>query len=240
MKKVIAAVMGVLILVSGLSAGCAGVKVQGSGNMINANLNISDFTKIKVENGFQVEVTEADSFKVTAIVDDNVLEHIDIFKSGDTLILRPKRSRSFRSATLSARVSMPDIEKIELSNGAQADIDNFDLSNDLPVTLSGGSQLKGSLSAGDLNLSLSDGSQVTLSGSVENLVIRKGSSGSHFNLENLSARNADISLSDGSIATINVDGTLNVDIRNGSKVVYIGQPKMGDIEVDWESDLIEK
>jgi len=239
MKKVIAAVMVALILVSGLVVSCAGVKVQGSGNLINETFDISDFTRIKVENGFQVEVTESDSFSVVAIVDDNVLEHIDVKKSGDTLILKPKWNRSFRSVTLSAKVTMPDIDKIELSGGAKVDINGFDSSNNLTIKLSGGSHLNGSVTAGDVNLSLSGGSHVTLSGSAENIVI-KGSGGSHFNLEDYSVSDADINLSGGSHADVNVNGILNVDISGRSEVHYTGEPTLGDIDVDWDSELIEK
>ena len=258
MKKVIAAVMVALILVSGLVVSCAGVKVQGSGNLINETYDISDFTRIKVENGFQVEVTESDSFSVVAIVDDNVLEHIDVKKSGDTLILKPKWNRSFRSVTLSAKVTMPDIDKIELSGGAKVDINGFDSSNNLTIKLSEGSHLNGSVTAGDVNLSLSggshvtlsgsanelvangsEGSQVTLSGSAENIVI-KGSGGSHFNLQDYSVSNADINLSGGSRADIDVDGILNVNISGRSEVGYTGEPTLGDIDVDWDSELIEK
>jgi len=258
MKKLIAVVMVVLILILWLMASCAGVKVLGSGNVINEAFDLSDFTGIKAQNGFQVEVTKSDSFSVVAIVDDNVLEHIEIKKSGDTLILRPKANRSFRSVTLSAKVTMPDIEKIELSGGAEAEINGFDSSKNLSVNLSGGSHLNGSVTAGDVNLSLSGGSHVnlsgsanelvangsggshiSLSGSAENIVI-KGSGGSHFNLQDYSVSDADINLSGGSHASVHVNGTLNVDISGRSEVHYTGEPTLGDIDVDWDSELIEK
>jgi hypothetical protein len=258
MKKLIAALMVALILILGLMASCAGVKVLGSGNVINEVFDLSDFNRIKAQNGFQVEVTKSDSFSVVAIVDDNVLEHIEIKISGNTLILRPKANRSFRSVTLSARVTMPNIDKLELSGGAKVEINGFDSSNNLPIKLSGGSHLNGSVTAGDVNLSLSGGSHVnlsgsanelvangsggshiSLSGSAENIVI-KGSGGSHFNLDSYPVNDADINLSGGSHADVNVNGTLNVKISGQSEVIYTGNPEMGDIDVDWDSELNEK
>ncbi|MFC2024855.1 head GIN domain-containing protein [Chloroflexota bacterium] len=258
MKKLIATVMVVLILISGLMVSCAGVKVLGSGNVINETFDLGDFTGIKAQNGFQVEVTKSDSFSVVAIVDDNVLEHIEIRKSGDTLIIRPKSNRSFRSVTLSAKVTMPDIDKVELSGGAKVEINGFDSSNNLPIKLSGGSHLNGSVTAGDVNLSLSGGSHVnlsgsaneliangsggshiSLSGSAENIVI-KGSGGSHFNLQDYSVSDADINLSGGSHASVNVNGTLNVDISGDSEVIYTGEPTFGKQDVAWDSDLTKK
>jgi hypothetical protein len=258
LKKMIAAVMVALILVSGLLTSCAGVKILGSGNVINEAFDLSGFTEIKAQNGFQVEVTQSDYFSVVAIVDDNVLEHIDIKNSGDTLIIRPKANRSFRSVTLTAKVTMPDVDKIELSGGAKVEVKGFNSSDTLPITLSGGSHLNGSANARDINFSLSGGSHVTLSGSVDNLKANlsggshvtlsgsadsidiKGAGGSHFNLQDYPVGDADINLSGGSYADVNVNGTLNVDISGSSEVSYIGEPTMGKVDVDWDSELENK
>jgi len=85
----------------------------------------------------------------------------------------------------------------------------------------------------------SGGSHVTLSGSADSIDI-KGSGGSHYNLQDYSVSDADINLSGGSHANVHVNGTLNVDISGGSEVSYTGEPTLGDIEVDWESELIER
>ncbi len=39
---------------------------------------------------------------------------------------------------------------------------------------------------------------------------------------------------------VNVNGTLNVDISGHSVVNYIGDPEMGNIDVDWDSELNKK
>ena len=98
----------------------------------------------------------------------------------------------------------------------------------------------GNIAVGDAYFDLSGGSHVTFSGSANNLIIDKGSDGSHLNLEGFSVSNADVNLTNGSQATINVDGTLDVDLSGGSEVFYVGEPTMGDIEVDWESDITKK
>ena len=97
----------------------------------------------------------------------------------------------------------------------------------------------GDITAGNADFNLSGGSDVRLTGSADDLSI-DCSGGSHINLEGFLVNNADIKLSGGSHATVNVDGTLNVDLSGGSKVYYIGEPTMGDIDVDWDSDIIKK
>ncbi|MBA7716414.1 hypothetical protein ES703_125487 [subsurface metagenome] len=139
---------------------------------------------------------------------------------------------------------MPDLYKLELSGGSHASVSGFDSSHDLSVRLSGGSHLSeplipGDISAGNADFNLSGGSHVNLSGSADDLSV-KCSGGSHIDLEGFSVKNADINLSGGSHATVNVDGTLDAKLSGGSKVFYIGEPTMGDIEVDWESDITKK
>jgi len=238
------AVLVVILLTSGLLTSCAVVKVEGSGNLVNKTFEFSDFTGIKVENGIQVELTKSSAFNVEITADDNVMEYIEVNKSGDTLRIKPKGNTAFRSATMIAKVTMPDLYKLELSDGSEANITGFSSSHDLSVRLSGGSHISsfitpGDITAGDANFDLSGGSHVRLTGSADDLNV-ECSGGSHINLEGFSVSNADIKLRGGSHATVNVGGTLNVDISGGSEVFYIGEPTMGDINVAWDSDLINK
>ena len=244
MKKAIVGVFVVLLLISGLVAGCAGIKVIGSGNLITKTFDFSDFTGIKAENGMHVELIKSGTFRVEVIADDNAMEHIQVSKSGDTLRIRPKANTAFRSATLTAKITMPDLYELELSGGSHASVSGFDSPHDLSVMLSGGSHLSeplipGDISAVNADFNLSGGSHVNLSGSADGLKV-KCSGGSHIGLEDFSVNNADINLSGGSHATVNVGGTLDAKLSGGSRVFYVGDPAMGEIDVDWDSDIVQK
>ena len=99
--------------------------------------------------------------------------------------------------------------------------------------------IPGGISAGNAEFSLSAGSHVDLSGSAYNLSV-KCSDGSHIDLETFPVTNAKINLSDGSHATINVGGTLDAKLSEGSRVYYVGEPTMGEIDADWDSEVIKK
>ena len=244
MKKLIVAALMVVLITSGLVTGCTGVKLIGSGNLVTETFDYSDFTGIKAENGMHVELISSDSYKIEVVADDNVIDYIEVNKSGDTLKIKPKSNTHFRNATLTAKVNMPDLYKLELSGGSHASISGFNSSHDLSVRLSGGSHLSepmipGDIAAGNADFNLSGGSHVALSGSAENLDVRC-SGGSHIILKDFSVNDANINLSDGSHATVNVGGTLNADLNDGSRVTCIGEPTMGDINMDWESEIINK
>jgi hypothetical protein len=243
MKKILAAAI-VVLLILGLVTGCTGVRVIGSGNLITKTFEFGDFTGIKAENGMHVELIKSDTFSVEVVADDNVMEYIQANKSGDTLRIGPRANAAFRSATLTAKITMPDLYRLELSGGSHASVSGFKSLHDLSVRLSSGSHLNeplipGGISAGNADFNLSWGSHVNLSSSANDLSV-KCSDGSSIDLETFPVNNAKINLSDGSHATVNVGGTLDAKLSEGSRVYYVGEPTMGEIDMDWDSEVIKK
>ena len=59
-------------------------------------------------------------------------------------------------------------------------------------------------------------------------------------LEAFLVNNADIGLSGGGKATVNVDGTLDVNLSGGSKVLYVGEPTLGDRDLSGDSTVSKK
>ncbi|MFC2047618.1 GIN domain-containing protein, partial [Chloroflexota bacterium] len=138
MKKTVAAVLVVVLLMSGLMVGCGGV-VTGSGKPITDTFDYGDFTAVEAHNGFQVEIKKSSDFNVEITVDDNLQEYLEVDKSGNTLRISMQQNRLYTSATLSAKITMPDISRLDLSGGSRADVIGFNLSHDLSIELSGGS-----------------------------------------------------------------------------------------------------
>ncbi len=217
MKKTMVEILMVALLTSVLLVGC-GAFVTGSGNLETETFDFSDFTKVEAHNGFQVELTQSSAYSIEITTDDNVQEYMEVTKSGDTLRIRLTGFRNYRSVTLEVKITMPDIYRIELSGGSRADITGFSSSHDFSVALSGGSRIEGDIMAGDTDLSLSGGSRIEVVGSADNLVA-DGSGGSHLELGSFPVGNANIKISGGGGATINVSGTLDLDLSGGSKVL---------------------
>lgn len=236
---IVAAILAVALLIPGLSAGCEGISVTGSGNLTTETFNFSDFTRVEAQSGFQIEVTQSSAFSIEVTADDNIHQFIEVEKSGETLSIRLRGNRFYHSVTLEAKITMPELYKIELSGGSQASITGFSSSHDFEADMSGGSQLSGDITAGDAEFELSGGSQVTLEGEADDLVI-DASGGSHLDLEDFPVDNATIQLSGGGRATINVSGTLDVDLSGGSRVIYVGEPTDINIEASGDSTVSKK
>ena len=238
MKKVIVGIAVAVVLTVVLLAvfGVLGGVVIGSGNLTTRNFDLSHFTSVVARSGFQLELVQSSTFGVEVTADDNVMDYIDVDTSGNTLEIRPQWNRSFRSVTLRAKITTPDLYEITLSGGSQASISGFSSSHHLSVRLSGGSRVTGDITAGDAYFGLSGGSQVSLQGTADDLDVN-GSGGSQLELEAFSANNADINLSGGGRATINVNGALDVNLSGGSHVTYIGEPTSIDTNLSGDSTI---
>jgi hypothetical protein len=202
----------VLIVAVALLAGCGLGAITGSGNVITQEEAIADFEKLDVSNGFRVEVSQGDSFGVVIRIDDNLVEHLQVAKEGNTLKigLKPGRLYNILGATVEADVTMPELTGLDLSGGSRGTVTGFESTRDLALDLSGGSHATLAGSAGDVTIDASGGSEADLSG--------------------FSVADARVEASGGSEVTLDASGRLDVDASGGSRVYYLGSPTLGTIE----------
>ena len=138
---------------------------------------MTDFDKVKAQDGFHVDITVGEEYSVTLKVDDDVLKKIEVVKQGDTLIFRAKPFQGVISGTLAAEVTMPALTALSLgsashvsvkgsgdeltlkaSAGSHADLSDFKVEN-ADVTARSGSQVTVNVS-GKLDASASSGSHI--------------------------------------------------------------------------------
>jgi hypothetical protein len=237
MKKAMVAILMAVLLASGLLAGCVGW-VPGSGNVSTQEFNFSDFTRVEAGSAFQVEIAQSDTFSVSITADDSLFNHIQVSKEGETLRIGLKRAiPSFR--TLRAEITMPELYGLKLSGATRGTVQGFSSSHDFILDLSGASKVSGDITAGDADFNVSGASTVQLQGSASDLAIA-ASGASRAELDNFPVDNADVTLSGASRATVNLDGRLDADLSGASKLSYIGEPTMGDINTSGGSTLSKK
>jgi hypothetical protein len=193
--------------------------MTGSGTTVTETKSFTGFTSVSVAMGFRVEITESSTYSVMVTVDDNVVNRLRVTKEGDTLSIALTPG-IYTSMTLRAVVTMPDIEGLELSGGSRGFIRGF-------------------VGLASLDLELSGGSHIEAEGSADDLMV-DASGGSTLDLENFPVHDADIGFSGGSSGTINIDSTLNADLSGGSRLWYIGDPTLGDIDTSGDSTVQSK
>lgn len=237
-------VLGFGLCVAALLAGCAlarSVSISGSGNIVTLKEAFSGFDKLDVSHGFQVAILQAETFSVLVRIDDNLEQELVVTVRGGTLRigLKPNRSYSLRNATLEATVTMPELTGLELSGGSRGTLTGLSSSRALRVDMSGGSNLRGDIGAGDARFELSGGSGATLAGSAGDLTLG-ASGGSTADLSAFAVANASIQASGGSQLTVNPSGRLDVNASGGSGVYYVGSPTLGGVKKSGGARVLQR
>ena len=211
--------------------------IKGSGNLVTQQLAISDFTKVEAGNSFKVIITRADSFSVQVKADDNLVEHLDVRKSDDTLIIRLKSGTSTRSATLEAEVSLPELTSVKLTGASKGTVRGFVSEEEFRADLSGASRLSGEIQAAQTDVRMSGASSVELTGSSSGFTLH-GSGASSAVMEDFAINSAEVHLSGASSATLNVKDKFGpVELSGASRLVYLGDPTFKDFHTSGASSV---
>ena len=238
MKRAIAAVLMVVIITSGLLVGCGGV-LTGSGNLKTEEYAFSDFNKVEVSSAFEFEISQSSSYSISVIADDNVIEKVQVSKLGDTLRIGLGAITRLGPVTLKATVTMPQLRGLDISGASRGTVSDFSSAENLDLNVSGASKVTGEITSGDANFEISGASTVQLEGSANNMVANV-SGASRFNLGGFIVNNANVTFSGASTGTANLNGRLDADLSGASKLSYIGEPIMGNINTSGASAINKK
>jgi len=237
-------VLGCLLFAVSLTACCGSLlprRITGSGTVVTQEYDLDGFDQVEIDSGFQAQITAGDAFDVRLEVDENLLDHVDVLVTGSTLTVRlkPLGAYSLFNVTRRVTVTMPRLVGVESSGGSQVDIHGFRSNDDLSAYVSGGGRLSGDIEAGELEFVCSGGSDLTLAGAGEDLVL-DASGGSEVDLAGFDVADASVEASGGSRVTVNVSGRLDVQASGGSKVYYVGSPILGEIDSSGGSSVQQK
>jgi len=233
----------------------------GSVNLVTDEMELSDFAEVEVGWAFDIEIIQSASYSVIISADEYVevsrtgedeyerkltFDYIKVSKMGDVLSIGLEQGYNYRSAnllrplTLRAEVTMPDLLELRLSGASHGTVEGFSFSHEFNLSLSGASSLEISdLSAGNVTIDLSGASNLNGEGEADNLFIN-ASGASRLELSDFPVHNVNVVLSGASRATINLDGRLDANLSGASRVRYMGDPTMGNIQTSDASTVEEK
>jgi len=182
----------------------AAAPIVGSGKSASKSWDIADFTEVKMQDGFQAEITKGDGFKVTTSSDDNLTEHIRVFKEGNTLILRlaPKVNVR-RKLPFKAEIVLPTLAALSVHDGSNAVLKGFRSEENFKLMLHDGGTVEGRLDVGSADFRVHDGSHLTLTGSAKNARLSVHD-GSHVKLQDFILKQGSLKLADASHAALTV------------------------------------
>ena len=230
--------------------------VRATGPEVTKDYGITDFNAVQTGGVFQLEIVPSTAYAISVTSNENMFDYIEVNKSGSTLRLNLKSGTSITGPlTLKAKITMPELDGLDLSGAATADASGFKSTKDFRLALSGAARVDmgletgkfvadissagraaGSLKAADTRLNLSGAAVVEIQGSGANAVI-DGSGASNASLSDFAVKDASVTLSGGSRAAVNASGKLDVGLSGGSTLQYSGNPTLGKVNVSGGSTL---
>jgi hypothetical protein len=210
-QNIVLLIAGIIIIILGVRAILPMVftgNIVGSGNPVTEDRSISGFTVVEAEQGFEVDISKGSLFRIEITADDNVIDKVRVTLSGNILFLGLEPG-VYRSLILRAKITMPDLEELQLYGGSHGVVSGFQSIEEFKLGISGGGRVEITGSTDDLNL--------------------RASGGSEFDLSGFSAHDAYVNLEGGSHGTIKLDGKLDANLGGGSHLTYLGEPTLGDI-----------
>jgi len=237
-KKLIAAILIIALLANGLLVGCGGI-LTGSGNLKTEEYIFSDFNKVEISSAFKFEISKSSSYSVSVTADDNIIEKVRVTKEGDILKIGLQPFIRLGSVTLRANVVMPQLHGLDVSGASRGTVSEFSSIEDINIKVSGASRVTGDITGGDAEFDISGASSIQLEGSATNIVADV-SGASSFDLSSFKVNNANIDISGASTGTVNLSGRLDADLSGASKLSYIGEPTMGNVNTSGASTLSKK
>ena len=219
--------MRYLILVSMIffmySCNLADRRVSGNGNLKTEQISIAGFNKIRVSGGMHVQLKQQDTFRVDVNADENLMEYIEVFKEGETLVVREMDGYNLDpSKEMIVYVSAPTFSHISVSGSGSITSENTITGNDpLSIDLSGSGNIDIDLNVPKINAEVSGSGTIDLGGRSEDLALSLSGSGNAHCFE-LITDNIDLNISGSANAEVTANKTLDARVSGSGDVQYKG------------------
>ncbi|MEE9360979.1 MAG: head GIN domain-containing protein [Cellulophaga sp.] len=218
-KLAIAVLMALLFSSCGFDVNFNNGK-KGNGTVVEDTREITgEFTIVSASEGLDVYVTQSNKFSIHVEADENIITLIGTdIKNGK---LHIHAIENIGRATKKVYVSLPIIEGLRSSSGAELMVKNTIEVDEIAIDASSGSDIIVSLKADRVTANTSSGAGIKLSGQTNRLHV-DASSGSDIKAKNLLAKICDADASSGAGITINVSESLVADASSGADIKYSG------------------
>jgi Putative auto-transporter adhesin, head GIN domain len=221
---------------------CSIIKVQSQDDGKNLQTRkVSGFHGVEVSGGIDLYLSSGPESVSVSASSQTVRDHM-ITEVVDGILqihLEKNWHPGFGNSKMRAYVSVTDLRNLGASGGGEIILKNQITAGDLDVSLSGGSNLKGKLNANHLVISQSGGSDVDIAGTVKKLDV-DASGGSDLAGFGLVTDYLHLSASGGSDTEITVNKELSIDASGGSDVTYKGTAVVKQIKSSGSSSVTHK
>lgn len=227
MTTIIKLILGLLtaLLVTSCNIDLSLGKIQGNGNVITEDLNISEnFNEVRAGNGWEVFLEKGTTNSVILEADENLVESANIYlKNGALKIYNEKSIGSAASKKVYVTYS-ENLTDISVDSGASLTSKEALTGDNIDLDASSGGSMRVEVIAKNINTDASSGGVLRASGTADR-VTASVSSGGVSRISNLKSLSAKVSASSGGVLDVYATENLKADASSGGVINYYGNPK---------------
>ncbi|TPE45580.1 head GIN domain-containing protein [Pontibacter mangrovi] len=201
-----------------------GQSLRGNKKMATQNREVSGIRGIDVSGGFTVELTQGSNEGVKLEAEENLIDNIKTEVRNGILHIYNDRGVSTNKG-MKAYVTLKDLESIDISGGVKVIGNSSFKSDNLKLDMSGGSNVKLTVSTKELRADMSGASKVELIGKADVLHMEM-SGASKVDASELEAREVAIQASGASNVKVFASEALDINASGASAVYYKGSPSI--------------
>lgn len=219
-KLIVAALLGVLLTSCNFDFNLG---VKGNGNVTSTDRTLNeDFNAIEVSRGLDVYLTQGETESIRVQADEN-LQNIIIAEVDNGVLNIYANENISSAASKKVMVNFKTIERISSSSGSDVVSTNIITANELEIYTSSGSDVELEVDVENLICESSSGSDIKLSGTT-NTFRADATSGSDIKAAKLKALKTKANANSGADITVNTSKELTASANSGGDINYYGNP----------------
>jgi hypothetical protein len=230
-KRFLTVVLLVLTILT-VTACNVGVRViQGSGNVVTEDRQVTNFDRIALEGSGDVVITQGGSESLTVETDDNVIEQVKTEVEGGTLTLGlvtgiPTGVNVQSTTRLIFYVGVDDLTGLSISGSGDIEAETIETER-LDASINGSGNVRiSNLTAGEVSADISGSGEVDLAAGEAAEQDTSISGSGKYLAGDLCGAMVKVSVSGSGEATVCATDTLDADISGSGNVNYHGQPSI--------------
>ncbi len=199
--------------------------VKGSGNVITQNRTVSEtFKSIKAEKGLDVVLEQSNEMGISVAADDNLQSHIRTTVINGVLTITSDVNNYINVEAKQITVKAPNIESIEVRDGASFESKNTIKSTAITLKSHTGGTLRIAIEAEKATIETATAGTIKIEGKAISIETA-AASGSHIDAQKLLSNDIIASASSAGTIEVNPLVSLNADASTGGTISYYNVPK---------------
>ncbi|WP_179351992.1 head GIN domain-containing protein [Winogradskyella vidalii] len=198
--------------------------VNGNGNVVKADRNISNnFSKIKISQGLDLYITQADAVSISVEADDNLQELIMTEIENDVLKIYATKNIG-RSSSKKVMLTLETISKINATSGSDVYSTHTIVVENLELNSTSGADITLDVTTENLSCNATSGSDINISGTTRTLMVN-ATSGSDIDAINLLAETTNATATSAADISVNTSKSLIAKATSSGDIIYTGHPE---------------